>query len=72
MRTHPRERWFDRIPEYAAAFVGTSLPVEPFPYTVPELGRLAAQPGFLSTALRELISLGGEDRIWRQLKGTLA
>lgn len=39
LKAHPQTRWFDRISEYAAAFQGTALPVEPFPYTVVELIR---------------------------------
>ncbi len=65
--SHPLPRWFDRIPEYADAFAGTALPVEPFPYTLDELRRLAAQPGFLRTALQELIPLGGDTAVWSQL-----
>ncbi|MGQ9710156.1 MAG: nucleotidyltransferase domain-containing protein [Anaerolineae bacterium] len=64
---HPLARWFDRIPEYAAAFTGTSLPVEPFPYTLDELRRLAAQPGFLRTALRDLLPLAGNPAIWQRM-----
>ncbi|MBC7227943.1 MAG: nucleotidyltransferase domain-containing protein [Thermoflexales bacterium] len=67
LESHPEPRWFDRIPEYAAAFDGTSLPVEPFPYTLNELRRLAAAPGFLSTALKEILHLGGDEAIWPQL-----
>jgi len=68
LESHPLPRWFDRIPEYADAFAGTALPVEPFPYTLDELQRLAAQPGFLRTALRELLPLGGDATIWAQLQ----
>lgn len=67
---HPLARWFDRIPEYAAAFADTSLPVEPFPYTLDELRRLAAQPGFLRTALRDLLPLAGDPAIWQRLAET--
>ena len=40
LTTHPAARWFDRIPEYASAFDGTALVVEPFPYTLDELRRM--------------------------------
>ncbi len=67
LHSHPLARWFDRIPEYAAAFADTSLPVEPFPFTLDELYRLAAHPGFLRTALRDLVPLAGDPAIWRRL-----
>lgn len=70
LSSHPLARWFDRIPEYADAFAHTSLPVEPFPYTLDELRRLAAQPGFLRTTLRELLHLAGDPAIWQHLAGT--
>ena len=60
LREHPQQRWMDRIPEYAAAFQGSALPVEPFPYTVEELLRMSAQPGFVQTALCDSIFLGGD------------
>ena len=68
LKTHSMPRWFDRIPEYAADFSGASLPTEPFPFTVEELARMATQPGFLRTALRELVPLGGDAHIWEQLR----
>jgi len=61
---HPQTRWFDRIPEYQAAFSHTSLPVEPFPYTLDELTGMASPAGFLHSALRDLVPLAGEARIW--------
>jgi len=67
LKAHPQSRWFDRIPEYAAAFRGTALPVEPFPYTLQELARLLSYPGFLRTAMRELIPLGGDTQVWEHL-----
>jgi len=67
LRAHPEARWFDRIPEYAAAFDGTSLPVEQFPYTAQELTALLSRPGFLRAGLRELIPLAGDERIWKEL-----
>ncbi|HEX9596009.1 MAG TPA: nucleotidyltransferase domain-containing protein, partial [Anaerolineales bacterium] len=47
LRSHPTPRWFDRIPEFAGAFDGTSLPVETFPYTLEEMNRLASRPGLI-------------------------
>jgi len=67
LRPHPELRWFDRIPEYGAAFDRTSLSVEPFPYTAQELTALLSRPGFLRTGLRELIPLAGEEGIWQEL-----
>ncbi|MGQ9600806.1 MAG: nucleotidyltransferase domain-containing protein [Anaerolineae bacterium] len=72
LREHPQPRWFDRIAEYVDAFAGASLPVEPFPYTHDELERMRlSRSGFLRTILRELIPLGGETRIWKELKGNI-
>ncbi|MFZ5919268.1 MAG: nucleotidyltransferase domain-containing protein [Chloroflexota bacterium] len=69
LREHPQRRWFDRIPDYADAFAGVSLPVDVFPYTVDELARMIShRSGFLHTVFRELISLGGDARIWRDLE----
>ena len=69
LRSHPDPRWFERIPEFAAAFDGTSLPVETFPYTLEEMNRLVSQPGLIRTALRELIHLAGDPQIWSKLSG---
>lgn len=68
LKTHPQPRWFDRIPEYAAAFGGSTLPVEPFPYTWEELGRMLSQPGLIRTAVREAILLGGDPQVWERLR----
>lgn len=40
LQNHPRQRWFDRIPEFSDAFAETDMPVEVFPYTREELDRL--------------------------------
>jgi hypothetical protein len=40
------------------------LPVEPFPYTFDELAGIAAPAGFLCSALRDLVSLAGDERFW--------
>ena len=69
LRSHPKPRWFERIPEFAGAFDGTSLPVETFPYTLEEMNRLASRPGLIRTALRELIHLAGDPQIWSKLSG---
>lgn len=66
LKDHPQPRWFDRISEYAEAFRGTGLPVEVFPYTIEELTRLLSHPGFLRTALRELLPLGGDPEVWKK------
>lgn len=71
LREHDRPRWFDRIPEYAAAFSGTSLPTEPFAYTIEEGKALASQSGFMRTVLRELVPLAGDEEIITSLKETL-
>lgn len=69
LREHPELRWFDRISDYTDAFAGASLPVEVFAYTLDELARMSShQSGFLHTVLRELLPLGGDDRIWSALK----
>jgi len=68
LKSHPQPRWFDRIPEYADAFRGVTLPVEPFPYTLKELNRLVAQPGFLRTALGEMTPLVGASQIWTRIR----
>ena len=57
---HPIKRWFERISEYEDIFKGTALPVELFPYTLDELSRLVRRPGFIHTAVHELIPLAGE------------
>lgn len=62
---HPQRRWFDRLPEYAAAFEATSLPVEVFPFIREEVVRLCQQPGFVRTAVREVIHLSGDQAVWR-------
>jgi len=67
---HPQSRWFDRIPEYAAHFEATSLPVEVFPFTREELVRLCQQPGFVRTAVRELVHLSGDEAVWSSCGGT--
>ena len=67
LKSHPRSRWFDRIPEYDDAFRGTALPVEPFPYTVEELIRLHSSSTFLRTVLQELIPLAGDPEVWKSL-----
>ncbi len=73
VREHPQQRWFDRIPSYADAFAGVSLPVDVFPYTVEELRRMiAGRSGFLRTILREVIPLGGDAEIWSDLSGVRA
>lgn len=36
-------------------------------HTLDELRRLAAQPGFLRTALRDLLPLAGDPAVWRRL-----
>ena len=69
LRSHPNPRWFERIPEFAGAFDGTSLPVETFPYTLEEMNRLASRPGLIRTALRELIHVAGDPQIWSKLSG---
>lgn len=68
LREHPEQRWFDRMPEYGAAFEHTALPVETFPYTLDELTRLSAHPGFIRTAMRELLHLSGDAYVWRRLQ----
>ncbi|MGC8780322.1 MAG: nucleotidyltransferase domain-containing protein [Anaerolineae bacterium] len=68
LRDHDRPRWFDRISEYAAAFAGVSLPVEPFAYTVEESKALASRPGFMRTVLRELMPLAGDQEVIARLK----
>lgn len=71
LKTHPLGRWFDRTPEYAIAFEGTSLPVEPFPYTLEELTQLLSCPGFLRTILREILPLAGNPKVWKCLQKPL-
>jgi len=68
LEAHSLPRWFDRIPEYAASFPGTALAVEPFAYTWEELTRMLVQPGFIRTAVRELIPLGGHERVFARLR----
>jgi hypothetical protein len=65
--SHPEPRWFDRVAEYADAFQGAALPVEPFVYTWPEVTRLLAQPGLLRTARRDLVLLAGDQAAWDRL-----
>jgi len=72
LSTHPQPLWFHRIPEYAAAFQDTALPVEPFPYTQEEIARMLSQPGLIRTALRELIPLGGDSEVFRRWQESLA
>jgi len=49
---HSTPRWFDRIPEFAAAFHDTDMPVEVFPYTRDELRRLETGGSGLARASR--------------------
>jgi len=65
LRSHPKSRWFDRIPEYHEAFRGTALPVEMFPYTLEEMTRLHSHSNFIRKALQELIILAGNPQIWK-------
>ncbi len=65
LRSHPKSRWFDRIPEYHEAFRGTALPVETFPYTLEEMIRLHSHSNFIRKALQELIILAGNPQIWK-------
>jgi predicted nucleotidyltransferase len=70
LRDHDQPRWFDRIPEYAAAFSETSLSAEPFAYTIEEGKVLASQSGFMRTVLRELVPLAGDQEIITRLRET--
>jgi predicted nucleotidyltransferase len=67
LRHHAERRWFDRIPEYVVAFDRASLPVEVFPFTTDELVRMSPYPGFVRTALRELVHLAGDADLWDNL-----
>jgi len=49
---HPLPRWFDRIPEFSAAFMETDMPVEVFPYTLEELERMKESGSGLVRAAR--------------------
>ena len=68
LESHENVRWFDRIPEYAEAFRGSALAVEPFPYTLAELRRLVAAPGFLRSVVRDLMHLAGDAEVWEALR----
>jgi predicted nucleotidyltransferase len=50
LRSHPLPCWFDRIVEYGQAFADTDMPVEPFPYTLGELEKLASRRSGLAQA----------------------
>lgn len=65
--SHPQARWSDRIPEYADAFTGTSLPVDLFPDPLDEPKGLAAHSGFLRAAPRDFLPLAGHSAICSQL-----
>jgi len=52
LRHHALSRWFDRIPEYQAAFADMDMPVEVFPYTQDELTRLDSGATGLAGAAR--------------------
>jgi len=52
LRHHSQPRWMDRIPEFAAAFDDTDMPVEVFPYTRAELTRLEQTGSGLLRAAR--------------------
>ncbi|MEJ5376123.1 MAG: nucleotidyltransferase domain-containing protein [bacterium] len=68
LKEHSMGLWFERISEYADAFGSCSLPVEVFAYTVEELRRMLSEhSGFLRGALRELVPLSGDNRIWKEL-----
>ena len=57
----PYERYFDRIPKYAAVFVRFDIPVEVFPYTRAEINRMRENRNlFITGILEEGISLSGE------------
>ena len=68
LRAHPKSRWFDRIPEFEDAFSRVSLPVEVFPYTQEEFLVQMSRPGLVRTALRELVHLGGDPKVWQGKK----
>jgi predicted nucleotidyltransferase len=53
LRGHPLPRWFDRIPEFAAALQETGLPIEVFPYTLAELEQMEGR-GVAAEARRGL------------------
>lgn len=63
LKSHPKSRWFDRIPEYAESFRENSLPVEVFPYTLEEMTRLHQRSGFIHKALQERMILAGDPQI---------
>lgn len=42
-----------------------------FPYTLDELRRLATRPGFLRTALEEILHLGGDETTWQTYRGVV-
>jgi UTP:GlnB (protein PII) uridylyltransferase len=67
LRSHNLPRWFDRIPEYASKFHESTLPVEVFPYTHKELTSLMANPGFVRTAMDEIVLLAGDPMIFARL-----
>ncbi len=68
LRAHPKRRWFDRIPEFEGAFSQVSLHVEIFPYTQEELDTLAARPGLVRTALKDLLHLAGDAEVWESVR----
>jgi predicted nucleotidyltransferase len=54
----PHKRFFDRIPKYTFAFISYDMPVEVFPYTRIEIGKMVENGNlFITNALREGISL---------------
>lgn len=57
LENHPLPRWFDRIPEFSAAFAATDMPVEVFPYTRAELKQLEASGSKLVDSARAGLSL---------------
>lgn len=57
----PYERYFDRIPEYAARFVKFDVPVEVFPYTRAEIHEMKRNGNlFITSMLAEGISLSAK------------
>lgn len=68
LSSHHEKRWFDRIPQYADAFSGTFLPVEPFPFLLSEIRNMLKCAGFMQTLIREVSFLAGNREILSGLK----
>lgn len=58
LKSSPRERYFERIPDYLDYFLKASIPVEILPYTEAEIKRMLKNSIFMKRIMKEGIEIG--------------